>query len=199
MHAGRLWFGTHGALWRVDHPDDAAPRARRMATGLPDDTNYLGACPGADGAMWFATSHGLLRYAHAGFTPIRLRGGLPGGGLVDVAITGADRLWMAPAEGGLWLGSVPSAGATAVAARPVDDALLRHDALYSLDVDRAGRLWAAGAAASTCSNMARGAASTRTTDWPGTTWPPGPSSTTRTARCGWAPAAAFRTCCTRNG
>lgn len=137
---GRIWFGTHGALWRIDRPDASAPRVRRMDTGLPDDTNYLGGTRDATGRIWLATSHGLLRFAGEGFARMRVPGAPAPGGYSDVASTSDGRLWVAPVAGGLrWMRPVPG---DVQAVHTIHDALLERTALYSLEADRAGRLWA---------------------------------------------------------
>lgn len=138
---GRFWFGTHGALFRIDDPAAPHPAVRRLSTGLPGDTNYLGACRGADGGIWLATSHGLLHFAQGRFQRIRPRGTLPAGGLVDVARTADGRLWLASMAQGLYW--IRDDGSRSPQLHAVADTLLRRTTLYSLDVDRAGRLWAA--------------------------------------------------------
>ncbi|KGI78545.1 hypothetical protein LF63_0103515 [Oleiagrimonas soli] len=138
---GRLWFGTHGSLWRIDDPDAAQPHAQRMATGLPDDTNYFDVAADASGDLWFATSHGLLRFAAGAFRRVRTQPA-PVGGFVDVARTGDGRWWLAAVAGGLYTARPDADGSMAL--RVVNDPLLRQGMIYALDVDRSGQLWVAG-------------------------------------------------------
>ncbi|MDA3915161.1 MAG: diguanylate cyclase [Oleiagrimonas sp.] len=137
---GRIWFGTHGGLWRIDRPDAPQPQVRRMGTGLPDNTNYLSATRDASGRIWLATSHGLLRFAQQRFTRMRLPGAPAPGGYSGVAATTDGRLWVAPVAGGLrWTRPQPG---NALSMHAIEDPLLERTALYSLEADHAGRLWA---------------------------------------------------------
>lgn len=138
---GRLWLGTHGALWRCDDIDAPRPALRRVDTGLPADTNYLGGSVDDDGRLWLATSHGLLQVRGQRLQRMSLQGTPAGSGLVDVATTSDGRLWLARLHGGL-LWARPGSG-DRLPVHEVGDVLLRRTDLYSLEVDRAGRLWAA--------------------------------------------------------
>ncbi|MEW5833926.1 MAG: diguanylate cyclase [Pseudomonadota bacterium] len=137
---GRLWIGTHGMLWRVDAPDAARPAAQALLTGLPPDTSFLGAAVDARGRVWVATTHGLLRFADGRFARIDLGAHEPPGGFADVAVTPDGTLWLAPVKGGLLRGKAGPADRIDV--RDAGDPLLGETALYSLDVDPVGRLWA---------------------------------------------------------
>ncbi|AND71130.1 hypothetical protein ATSB10_36760 [Dyella thiooxydans] len=137
---GRLWIGTHGMLWRVDNPDDAQPTAQALLTGLPPDTSFLGASVDPQGRVWVATTHGLLRFADGRFTLVDLGSHEPAGGFADVAVTPDGTLWLAPVKGGLLRGKADAADRIDV--QDAGDPLLGDTALYSLDVDPVGRLWA---------------------------------------------------------
>lgn len=139
---GRLWLGAHGGLWRIDGADSASPVARRMHTGYPESTRYLGgAHSGVDG-LWLATSRGLLREAGGRIEPVSLSRSLPEGGFADVAELPDGRVLLAPVSGGLWEGRVNDEGGLDVV--PVRDALLQDTLVHSLYMDGSGRLWAAG-------------------------------------------------------
>jgi diguanylate cyclase (GGDEF)-like protein len=137
---GRLWIGTHGVLWRVDHPDVAQPRAQAILTGLPPDTRFLGATQDGQGRLWLATTRGLLRFADERFARVDLGAADPAGGFADVAVTPDGTLWLAPVKGRLLRAQLEADGRLAV--RDAGDTLLDDTALYSLDVDPVGRLWA---------------------------------------------------------
>ncbi|NII12093.1 diguanylate cyclase [Oleiagrimonas sp. C23AA] len=137
---GQLWLGTHGALYHIDATASDAPQVQSADTGLPPDTNYLGACRDAAGRLWLATSHGLLRWTHDRFTRIGLHGAGVWSGLVDVATTPDGRLWLASDDRGLGWASLSDGADLKVHA--VHDQLLAHTALYALEVDGDGRLWA---------------------------------------------------------
>ncbi|WP_168184679.1 diguanylate cyclase [Oleiagrimonas sp. MCCC 1A03011] len=140
---GRLWFGTHGSLWRIDDVDAPQPQVRREETGLPEDTRYMGAASATGGGLWFATSRGLLRFRQGRFERMRTVTPMPEGGFADVARTGDGRLWLAPVAGGLYWTHPDRPGALHL--HSVNDALLQHSLVYSLAVDRSGQLWVSSA------------------------------------------------------
>ena len=193
---GRLWVGTHGTLWRIDDLAAAQPTAQAIRTGLPTDTSYLGATADPHGRLWFATSHGLLRYARGRFGSVDLRGPIRAGGLVDVAAGAATRYGWPRSPAACCMHGRGTVTCWRSSRWTTRCSMPRRSIRWSW-IGKAG-YGRCMVAAWTCSPTVAGGGSIAPTAWCGTTCPPAPFSPMRTARSGSAAAAACRTCCTPN-
>jgi signal transduction histidine kinase/ligand-binding sensor domain-containing protein len=135
---GRLWVGTFGAgVARLEHDGTFTRFDRRH--GAPDD--YITAMmEDAEGNLWFGSMwRGAFRLVTERFSLWGEDLGLPGGLVAQVARDGQGGLWFGAMNGGL-------------ARRAPDGSVRRYgkadgltdDRVWSLLVDRAGRVWAGG-------------------------------------------------------
>lgn len=124
--AGNLWVGRDGELCRLQ----PAPRVCYPAKdGLPSDRIMALASAGEE-ALWVATDEGLARWSRGRFSPAAISG-LPPGGVTALA---------AAADGALWIGT--RAGLYRSRDGRAEGPLHGISSeVWSLLVDRAGRLW----------------------------------------------------------
>ena len=166
------------------------------ATGLPADTNYLGAS--TDPARAALVGHQPRPAALCAAAVCRRGAARPGARRRAVrrgAVGGDGALWLAQIAGGLLRHEAGDGNTLSV--QRSDDALLAGTALYSLEVDRQRAPVGISRRRRGCAGRGALAPADAPTVWSGTTCRPVRSSPMRTARSGWAPAAASRTCCIR--
>ena len=139
----RLWAMGAGGCFRTRSPLRGSTRLafeRMTIPGIPAQTTFRGVTVDTAGAVWLASSRGLVRFYDGGWKVFSERDGLKASDLAAVA-QDRDNLWIAYRDA-LGISCLHWNGHSFVATHFTEQNGLSSNAVYALAIDLQGRLWA---------------------------------------------------------
>ena len=142
---GGIWVGTAntGGLSRLDRATETFRRYTEK-DGLPSLVNSypISFCEDHAGAVWigFSIGGGLVRYRDGRFTRFTSADGLPEGGIFNLFVDSAGRLWTPTTRGGVCRIDHPEAEHPAMVTYTTNEGLSSNDVRASTE-DRSGRIY----------------------------------------------------------
>ena len=139
----RLWAMGTGGCFRTRAPLRGSTRLtfeRMTIPGIPAQTTFRGVTVGAAGAVWLASSGGLVRFYDGSWKVFSERDGLKAS---DLAAVAEDRgnLWIAYRDA-LGISFLRWNAHSFVATHFTEQSGLSSNAVFALAIDLRGRLWA---------------------------------------------------------